>query len=209
MFCGNAEGLLLPPYVCYKAQNLYSAWVRGGPSCRSSDAMCKDRCCRNGCRFNRSKSGWFDSAVFEDWFRTCFIHHVKHHPGHHVIIGDNLSSHFSEAVFELCRAHNVSFVCLPPNSTHILQPLDVAYFAPMKSAWRKILRTFKERNPQVGVIPKSSFPEMLRDLMKAMQLTSRTNLISGFRTTGIHPLNEVSQTLFSSHCTVGSTGYYN
>ena len=82
MFCGSANGFLLPSYVCYKAQNLYSSWIRYGPSKGCGGTMCNDRCCRDGSRFNRSKSGWFDSLVFEDWFRSCFIKHVKCHPEH-------------------------------------------------------------------------------------------------------------------------------
>ena len=154
--------------------------------------MCSERCCRDGARYNRSRSGWFDSSVFEDWFRSCFIKHVKYHPGHHILIGDNLSSHFSEAVFELCRAHNVSFVCLPPNATHILQPLDVAYFAPMKTVWRNILRKYKDDNPHSGVLPKALFPGKVRELLEALQPKSKDNLVSGFRTTGIYPWSEVS-----------------
>ena len=51
MFCGNATGRCLPPYVVYKADHLWSTWCEGGPE---------------GARYNRSKSGWFDSICFED-----------------------------------------------------------------------------------------------------------------------------------------------
>lgn len=33
---------------------------------------------------------------------------------------------------------------LPENSTHILQPLDVAVFGPMKAKWREVLASWKE-----------------------------------------------------------------
>jgi len=33
MFCGNAEGELLPPYVVYKAESLWSTWMEHGPYC--------------------------------------------------------------------------------------------------------------------------------------------------------------------------------
>lgn len=41
MIAGAADGHVLPPYVC------------GGPP---------------GCRYNHNSSGWFDLALFEDWF---------------------------------------------------------------------------------------------------------------------------------------------
>ena len=53
MFAGAASGELLPVYVVYKAEHLWDTWTQGGPP---------------GTRYNRSKSGWFDSNCFEDWF---------------------------------------------------------------------------------------------------------------------------------------------
>ena len=50
------------------------------------------------------------------------------------MIEDNLSFHISESVVRKCERHNVKFICLPPNSTHLTQPLDVAYFKPLKTS---------------------------------------------------------------------------
>ncbi len=36
------------------------------------------------------------------------------------------------------------FVFLPENSTHLLQPLDVSVFAPVKKEWRRVLNEWKE-----------------------------------------------------------------
>ena len=53
MFCKNAEGEILPPYVVYNSVHLCPHWVKGGPP---------------GARYNRSESSWFDEATFTDWF---------------------------------------------------------------------------------------------------------------------------------------------
>ena len=47
------------------------------------------------------------------------------------LLGDNLSSHISPNVIKACEEKEIKFVCLPPNSTHITQPLDVAFFKPL------------------------------------------------------------------------------
>jgi hypothetical protein len=42
------------------------------------------------------------------------------------------------------------FIFLPENSTHLLQPLDVAVFGPMKRRWREVLTAWKEQCARDG-----------------------------------------------------------
>lgn len=123
MICGNAMGHMLPAYVVYKSENLWTTWMEDGPS---------------GTQYSRTKSGWFDSCVFEDWFMTIFLPVAKKQNGPKVIIGDNLSSHFTDSVLSECQKHNIRFCCLPANSTHLLQPLDVGFYGPLKRYWCQI-----------------------------------------------------------------------
>jgi len=37
-------------------------------------------------------------------------------------------------------------VALYPNSTHIIQPLDVAVFGPLKSKWKRIVKQWRIEN---------------------------------------------------------------
>ena len=122
MFCGNATGEILPPYTVYKAESMWTTWTEGGPL---------------NARYNRSKSGWFDNVTFEDWFFHLVLPRLKMQAGKKVLIGDNLSSHINVAVLKKCEENQIAFIALPPNSTHLTQPLDIAYFRPMKVAGRK------------------------------------------------------------------------
>ena len=104
MFCGSATGEILPPYVVYKSESIWLTWTEGGPA---------------GTRYNRSKSRWFDQTCFEDWFLSLLLPRLKRQEGKKVMIGDNLSSHISQQVLQKCEENNISFVALPPNSTHL------------------------------------------------------------------------------------------
>ncbi|KAJ8961477.1 hypothetical protein NQ318_014725 [Aromia moschata] len=74
------------------------------------------------------------------------------------------------------------------NATHLMQPLDVAVFAPMKNKWREILEWRREsRYP--GCIPKEQFPVLLGRLWSGISDSVSQNLVSGFRATGLHPPN--------------------
>ena len=177
MFCGNAEGVMLPPYVVYKSMHLYDTWVKGRP---------KDA------RFNRTRSGWFDEVTFDDWFFSLVLPKLRKQDGKKVLIGDNLSSHLSNCVIEACNNHNIAFVCLFPNGTHLLQPLDVAYFAPLKKAWRALL--FEWRKSAVGrqytTLPKEQFAGLLKKLIdKLREGNGKHNLVNGFKACGLYPFN--------------------
>lgn len=183
MFAGTASGYLLPPYIVYKAQNKYNGWIENGPK---------------GARYNRSKSGWFDGRIFEDWFLfTVLPYFKKQGPKPKALIGDNLASHLSLHVISECEKNNIKFILLPPNSTHLCQPLDVAFFRPLKRGWRESLTNWKAKNR--GCIPKTEFPRILKKTLDKLgeNNTSSQNLISGFKASGIFPLdsNKVLQKL--------------
>jgi hypothetical protein len=69
-------------------------------------------------------------------------------------------------VISLCASNNIEFVCLPPNSTHILQPLDVGIFGPMKQAWRAQLKSYSAKDPTAKLLNKSEFPGMLKAVLQ-------------------------------------------
>ncbi|KAJ8909599.1 hypothetical protein NQ315_003709 [Exocentrus adspersus] len=146
MFAASADGNVLPPYIVYKAQNLYESWTIGGVK---------------GARYNKSLSGWFDHITFGDWKLSHFVSSITFH-----------------------------LFFLPPNSTHMTQPLDVAFFRPLKGAWRKILEKWKMREGRKAAsIPKDKFPHMLKDLMMKIEDNKAANVKAGFRKSGIYPLN--------------------
>lgn len=173
MFAISAGGECLQPYVVYKAEHLYQQWTINGPK---------------GARYNRSKSGWFDSTIFEDWFITVVLPWAKNKLGPKILIGDNLASHINVRIVKLCEDNDIRFVFLPPNSSHLTQPLDVCYFGPLKKLWRATLLNYKTKNPREASINKSHFPELLKQLMIALD-DKTANIHSAFKSTGIYPLN--------------------
>jgi len=175
MYAGSADGTQLPAYVVYKAVNMHDLWTIGGPK---------------GARYNRTPSGWFDMATFTDWFKKIALPYFRKLEGKKVLIGDNLSSHLSVSVIEECEKHEICFVFLPANSSHLTQPLDVSYFRPMKIAWREILLKWKKtEGRKKATVPKDTFPTLLRKLEEKLFQNSASNLKAGFVKTGIYPIN--------------------
>ncbi|KIM59047.1 hypothetical protein SCLCIDRAFT_98010, partial [Scleroderma citrinum Foug A] len=44
-------------------------------------------------------------------------------------------SHVSDEIRQLALQNNIHLFCLPPKTTHKLQPLNVGVFGPLQSAW--------------------------------------------------------------------------
>lgn len=174
MFAASATGERLPLYVVYKAERLYDRWITGGPPHTI---------------YNRTKSGWFDAATFQDWFSKVVVPWAKRNTDTKVVIGDNLSSHINIDILKSCQRLNIRFVLLPPNSTGLTQPLDVGFYRPLKRAWKTLLTDLKTRQPNLNAVEKNIFPQLLTKLIEKIDPNFETNMINSFRATGIQPLN--------------------
>lgn len=64
-----------------------------------------------------------------------------------LLVYDGHSSHISLSVVEAVRQENVVILKLPPHTSHVLQPMDLTVFKPLKlmygvtGTWRQ-LQTF-------------------------------------------------------------------
>ena len=76
---------------------------------------------------------------------------------------------------------------LPSNTTHVLQPLDVSVYSPVKQAWKRILNTYKLKT-RAANIGKEDFPGLLKQLWDSS--FKESHLIGGFRETGLYPFNQ-------------------
>lgn len=113
LLCSNAAGEILPPFVIYGAKSVNPLWCLNGPS--NALYRCTD-------------SGWISELTFIDWFINCFLVQTKNIDRPLLLVMDNHPSHINIDIIELAMQNNVIILCLPPHTTHALQPLDVVTF---------------------------------------------------------------------------------
>lgn len=118
--CINAAGDALPPLVIFKAQNTNSAWI---PKDTPSDW-----------HFSTSSSGWTSNSHGFEWLRKVFEPESKKKSGNQprLLIMDGHSSHITGELIALCIEKDIDLLILPPHCSHLLQPLDVGVYGPMK-----------------------------------------------------------------------------
>lgn len=118
--CIDATGGALPPMVIFKAKNTNSGWIpQDTPA---------------NWRFSTSNSGWTSNSHGYEWLRTVFEPESRLKSGNkpRLLIADGHSSHITGNMIRLCIDYNIDLLILPPHCSHILQPLDVGVFGPMK-----------------------------------------------------------------------------
>ena len=169
---GCASGEQLPPFILYKGKNMYRRWMVGGPA---------------GALYGISESGWMDPANFLSWFLKLFLPAVSHltAKGPVLLFFDGHYSHISLELIRAARQSNVHLLCLPPNTTHILQPLDVGAFSPLKNSWRKILKLYKLQTKGQKAT-KETFPSLIAQLWESLK---PEHCKGGFRGAGLFPLS--------------------
>ncbi|CAF4483235.1 unnamed protein product, partial [Didymodactylos carnosus] len=171
LFCVSASGVVLPPYIIYKAKNLYSDWYISGAG------------------YNTSESGWMEESTFYERFKHFFIPPVANTtPKLILLILDEHSYHHSVRTIELTTENDIVLLCLPPNSTRILQPLDVAFFKPIKQKYREILDEYYQTS-QHNDISKKVFPTLINKLFQSPAVR-KVNIIKSFMNAGIYPLDK-------------------
>lgn len=172
LFVASADGERYPPCVIYKGKGeLQSTWVTGGPP----DAL-----------YGVTESGWMQDYIFEKWLNA-FVKQIKHLEKPVLVLFDGHGSHLTYNVTRIARDNGIILLCLPPHTSHALQPLDVGVFAPMKNDWKNILKTWY-RESRLKNVDKAIFPSLLKKLV-AISFKSN-HIIGGFKGSGIYPVNQ-------------------
>ena len=85
--------------------------------------------------YAKSLNGYMDEELFFSWFK--FFVAKTQHLDKRLLIIDGHGSHISLNVIDTARENNMLY-CLPPHTTHILQPLDVSLYKPLKNHFSRI-----------------------------------------------------------------------
>ena len=168
--CCSAAGLCMPPIVIWDRKTLAPELTIGEVP---------------GSIYGLSGNGWMDMELFHMWFCS---HFLRYAPSVRplLLLMDGHSSHYCPDTIRLAARERVILFTLPPNTTHILQPLDRGCFGPLKMAWREECHQYMSEHSG-RVVTKFQFSALLNKAWSRSM--SMANVTAGFRVTGIYPLN--------------------
>ena len=147
-----------------------------------------------GTTYGLSSNGWMNQDLFNQWFTTHFLQYAtRERPV--LLLMDGHSSHYSPSTVTAAADNGVILFTLPPNTTHITQPLDRACFAPLKSAWRDACHRFITDNPGKAVTHYDFNKVFAEAWYKAMTIR---NVMQSFKVTGIYPFNRMALPILRS-----------
>jgi hypothetical protein len=182
LFCGNAAGHMAPPMVLVNGKNY------GTPKAHSMNMTAYP-----GVRYWKTPSGWSRQESFEEFilhFDRILTEMGATRP--QVLIVDGVSSHLSFKASLDAKARNIEIYVIPPNSSSMVQPLDLSWMKPIKTYWHQSVVWYQRKHPGTGVT-KKVFPEVLRETVRrCMEPGDGKNLRSGFTKAGIYPFDHLA-----------------
>ncbi|KAL2016134.1 hypothetical protein VTK56DRAFT_4225 [Thermocarpiscus australiensis] len=167
----NALGWAIPPFIILAAQYHLANWY-------TECSLPADW------RIATTDNGWTTNAVGLDWIKHFDYYTAPRAKGKYwLLILDGHESHHSTEFELYCQESKITTLCMPPYSSHLLQPLDVGCFGPLKKAYGRQIEDLIRM--QINHVSKLEFLCGFREAFFA-SLTEK-NIRGGFVGAGLVP----------------------
>src|SRR5450432_3333418 len=169
--CISSAGWSLPPVIIFEGKVHQSTWY--------TDTLPMDW------TIAVSENGWTDDKLGLIWLQSIFEKHTAHRTNgvYRLLILDGHGSHVTPEFDLFAKEHLIITLCMPPHSSHLLQPLDVGCFAVLKRLYRRQIEGLMRNG--VNHIDKHDFLEAYHNAHK--ETMTQANISSSFAATGVLP----------------------
>lgn len=168
----NAAGFVAPPMIVFPYERLPVLIVNSVP---------------NGWGIGRSETGWMNAKTFFEYITNVFNPWLIDHniPKPVLFFLDGHRSHMTLHLANFCKDNGIEIIALYPNSTHLIQPMDVAVFRPLKTYWKYQTSQWKIDNPGRRFKKEDFAPNL--DI--AVKKITKDTIKNGFRKSGLFPFS--------------------
>jgi hypothetical protein len=181
----NALGHFIRPLVMFKGKDVQTSWFTAE---HIPDWL-----------ITTTSKGWTSNDIGLRWLKEVFLPETARilqngRTAHRLLLLDGHGSHATVEFMWICKQNQVDILYLPAHSSHVLQPLDLGTFSPLKSPYRKEIADLAHLD-DAAPVKKRRFVQAYQKA-RIETFTPRT-LRAGWSAAGLFPWNP-SKTLNSS-----------
>ena len=168
--CVCGDGSAIPPLIIFKGRTLSSSWIPVNDI-------------KGDWHFSRSENGWTSNDIAFEWLRKVFDPATKEKANGQprLLIVDGHESHIQARFAAYCMQNNIELVLLLPHSSHLLQPLDVGVFGPLKKELSKVFSKLLS----LGIRCVEKYEWVMMYAQARPKALSAANIKGGWRGSGI------------------------
>lgn len=169
--CVSAAGWAIPPFIIFQGKHHLSVWYKEVSLPKNWVVGVSE----NGRTTNELGMKWLEHFNKHTKERTIGTYRLLILDGHEV--------HNSIKFQQYCTEAKIITLCMPPYSSHLLQPLDVGCFSPLKRAYgrqaEELMRNKINHITKIEFLP--AFQQAYRKTI------TKDNILGGFRGAGLVP----------------------
>ncbi|EDN90727.1 hypothetical protein SS1G_00127 [Sclerotinia sclerotiorum 1980 UF-70] len=130
IICVDGEGHNIPLFLIVKDEHHLSNWYT--ESDLPYDWLIKP-----------TTNEWTNNEIGLEWIKHFNKHTESRKVGRYrMLVLDGHESYKSPAFQEYCKEHNIILLSLLPHSSHLIQPLDIGCFDPLKHSYNRQIENF-------------------------------------------------------------------
>jgi hypothetical protein len=127
----NAMSNSIPPFLIIKGKRILDNLKEGAST---------------GCNIVMSDYGWLNSKLFKTYLENHFLKYVSKKENKKILLLlDGSTTHTNPEVKKWTENNGIILFVLPPHSSHLLQPLDVGCFSPLKKCFNSLCHTYMKK----------------------------------------------------------------
>ena len=171
---GSATGARITTTVIFKGKDIQTTWF-------NKEKLQKTY-------FTTSTNGWTSNRIAFNWLKHVFLPETEpdDKAEWRILLLDGHGSHICADFMWECKQNKVHCIYLPAHTSHILQPLDLSCFSPLKTRYRKEIMALASLD-DAAPVKKRRFLECY---YKAREESFTDRVIrAGWKASGLHPFD--------------------
>ncbi|KAI1003246.1 hypothetical protein K3495_g4962 [Podosphaera aphanis] len=138
--------------------------------------------------YTTSQNGWTAIRIAMGWLKTIFLPETKPQDQtcRRILLVDGHGSHTNVDIQWECYQNKFHLVYMSPHTSHILQPLDLSCFSPLKARYRQLIESLSTIHDTAS-LKKQRFTNCYNHARHERLAVSQVK--AGWRAAGLFPFN--------------------